>query len=350
MAQNAPNVSEMVTTTMVRRRKEIADNITKNNAVLDYLTKGGMSEVFGGGREIQEAMDYEETDTIDWFQGAEIFRLQQQEVLTAARYPIKQAYGTVAIDGLTQILNMGPEAVINISNSRIKNMQKSFKNFISKAVYANGTARGGKSILGLDAFIPQTPESGTVGGINRADHEFWRTQRTVTADRGKELTSKKPTAAGFNAANEVWIEDEMAKMWQATCRGKDKVDLIIADNLAWRNYWASLGEDRRYTGEAAAGPMADSGWKSLHFMGIEVVMDGGIGGFAPSNQMFFLNREGLHWRPVKGRNFTIRPKAQVSIDQDVFAVVMLFAGAFTLSWSMGQGRIGKTLTSQVANQ
>ena len=338
MAQVAPNASvgELVTTTSVFRQKEIADNITNNNAVLDYLTKGEIESIFDGGREVQEAMDYEETRNVGWYAGEEPFPMEQQEVLTAARYPIRQAYGTVAIDGLTSLLNMGTEAKIDIANKRLKNMQKTMKNFITRALYGDGMGGGGKAFLGLDVLVPENPASGIVGGINRANHEFWRSKRGSRTD---DLDASKTPGA-----NKVYIEDEMVDMWQKTCRGMDKIDLIVADNGAWKTYWRSLQTDRRFTSDFAVGRKIGAHWRTLEFMGVPVIMDGGIGGNAPLNQMYMLNTSGFHWRPVKGRNFTVRPKTQVAPDQDVMVTVMLFAGCFTASWLQGSGRIGKDVS------
>ena len=61
----SPNVSEIVTTTAINRSKKLADNVTKNNALLRRLKERGNITLTSGGRTIMQELDYAENSTFD---------------------------------------------------------------------------------------------------------------------------------------------------------------------------------------------------------------------------------------------------------------------------------------------
>ena len=75
----------------------------------------------------------------------------------------------------------------------------------------------------------------------------------------------------------------------------DHPDLIVADNNYWRLYLESLQAIQRIQDDK----MAQAGFQNLKYMGADVVLDGGRGGDAPTNHMYFLNCDYIHYRPHK---------------------------------------------------
>ena len=59
----SPNLSEIVTTTLRNRSGTLADNVTRNNALLDRLKSRGRTRPFGGGRTIVEEIAYANNGT-----------------------------------------------------------------------------------------------------------------------------------------------------------------------------------------------------------------------------------------------------------------------------------------------
>lgn len=60
----SPNLSEMVTTTLRNRSGELADNVTRNNAVLTRLNSRGKRKTFDGGRTIVQELEYANNTTL----------------------------------------------------------------------------------------------------------------------------------------------------------------------------------------------------------------------------------------------------------------------------------------------
>jgi hypothetical protein len=316
-----PNVSEIMTTTLESRTKKLADNVSENNAILNRLNQRGNVKPFSGGRVIYQELDYAENSTYKRYSGYETLNISPSEVFTAAEYDIKQAAVAISISGLEQLQNSGPEQMIDLLESRIVNAEKTMQNNLSADLYSDGTADGGKQIGGLQLLVADLPTSGTVGGINRANWAFWQNQYyDATTDGGAAAT----------AAN---IQGYMNTLYLRCSRGTDHPDLIIADNNYYNAYWQSLQAIQR-VGDSK---MADAGFQTLKFMGSDVVFDGGYGGSAPANHMYFLNTDYIFWRPHRDRNMVALNPDRFAVNQDAMVKLIAVAGNLTMSNGFLQG-------------
>lgn len=66
-----PNTSwsEITTTTLFNRSKKLADNVTKNNALLRRLSEKGKVRTWDGGQAIVEELEYSENGTYKRYSG-----------------------------------------------------------------------------------------------------------------------------------------------------------------------------------------------------------------------------------------------------------------------------------------
>ncbi len=316
----SPNLSEIITTTLRNRTGKLADNVTENNALLKRMKQRGTVKPASGGRTIVQELEYAENVTFQRYSGYEILNISPSDVLTAAEFDWKQAAVNVSISGLEQMQNSGSDAIIDLLGSRIKNAEKTMANNIASDVYSNGTASGGKQIGGLQLLVADDPTTGTVGGINRASWTFWRNQKY------------QATSDGGSAASASNIQRYMNTLYLRCSRGSDRPDFIVADNTYYQFYWNSLQAIQRIsqtdTGEA--------GYANLKFMGADVVFDGGYGGACPTNHMYFLNTQYIHFRPHSQRNF-VALEGKESVNQDAMVKPLVFMGNMTLSNAFLQG-------------
>jgi len=72
-------------------------------------------------------------------------------------------------------------------------------------------------------------------------------------------------------------------------------------------------------------------------MDSDVVLDGGYGGGAPTNSMYFLNTDYIYFRPAASRNFVPIGDDRFSVNQDAMVKLIGFAGNLTISNSFLQG-------------
>src|ERR1700743_5647 len=166
-------LTEIVTTTLRNRTGKLADNVTKNNALLNRMKKKGKVKPVSGGRTIVQELEYAENGTFKRYSGYEALNISPSDVFTGAEYNYAQSAVAVSISGLEMIQNSGEEAIIDLLESRIKNAEKTMANNTSLDCYSDGTADGGRQIGGLQLLVATT-NTNTVGGINAGTYSFWQ--------------------------------------------------------------------------------------------------------------------------------------------------------------------------------
>lgn len=335
----SPGLSEIVTTTLRNRTKKLADNMLRNNGVLVRLNSRGNVKPFDGGRTIVQELEYANNTTYKRYSGYEVLNIQPSDVFTAAEFPIRQVAVAVSISGLELLQNAGREKVIDLLESRIKNAEKTMMNGLSYDMYSDGSQTG--QIGGLQYLVASTPTSGVVGGIDRATWNFWQNQKySALTDGGAALSS----------AN---VYEYMTTLYTRLVRQQDAPDLILAPNTAWNAYNQALHAIQRIT--RTDSDVAKAGFKTLEFMGCDVVLDGGFqgvsgdgsnfgsggasatGGVPSGVNFYFLNTNYVFWRPHKERNMVPLDPDRFSVNQDAMVKLIATAGNMTISNSFLNG-------------
>jgi hypothetical protein len=313
-----PNVSDILATTIESRTKSIADNVTKNNALLSRLEQRGKIKTFSGGHKIYQELSFAENTNSGWYSGYDILPVGTSDVISAAEFTIKQAAVPVVISGLEQLQNSSKEAMIGLMESRLEVAETTMANLCSDGLYSDGTGSSAKEIDGLDAAVPLDPTTGTYGGIDRATWTFWRSQ----LQNETSVTSSN-------------VQGYFNSLWAKCVRGSDRPDLIMVDNTVWQAYVESLQALQRFTSPSEG----NLGFPSIKFMDSDVVLDGGIGGFCPTGTAFFLNCNYLHYRPHASRNMVpLSPNRRYATNQDAEVQILGWAGNLTTSGAQFQGR------------
>lgn len=316
----SPNSSftDIVATTLQGYSGELADNITNHNALLRQIEKKGNMNT-ATGRSIVQEIEYAQNANVMWYSGAEPLRIDAGETFTAAEFSYKQLAGNVVITGLEEIQNSGKEAVHNLLKSRIRNLEKSLKNTVATALYADGTGNSGKEFGGLQLLVADT-NTNTVGGISGSTYTWWR-------NYVYDFSTNSVTASSST------IQHAMNLTWINTIRGQDKPDLIVAGQTYYLYYLESLQSQQRFTDTSGAG----AGFTNLTYA---------FGGATPvvyddqcaSTRMYFANTDYLHVRPAKGRWMKPAPD-KASVNQDALVMPMYSAGNMTVSNRARQGVI-----------
>ena len=319
MASANPNYSDIVATTIESRSRKIADNVTKNNALLTWLDQRGNSKPISGGYKILQELSFAENGNAGYYSGYDLLPVAAQDVISAAEFEIKQAACPVVISGLEQLQNAGREQMIDLLDGRLAVAEASMANLLASGIYSDGTGSGGKQITGLDKAVQITPTgAGVYGGIDQVAFPFWQ----------NKYTSSALTSANVDAA--------MNTMWASLVRGMDRPDLIVMDNQFWSLFMASLQSQQRFNSSGAA----TRGFPTIKYMDADVVLDGGLGGFATTKTAYFLNTKYLHWRPHASRNMVpLAPNKRYAINQDAEVQILAWAGNLTCSGRQFQGRL-----------
>lgn len=367
-------ISDILTTTIQSRTRELADNLEQNNVILMRLGEKGNIKPLTGGYIIYQEMMYDDPNTsnVNSYNGSELLNIAPDSPISAAQFLMKQYAASVVISGKERLINSGKEKMISLIDSRMEISEKRLRNRLSQDLYGDGSGNGGKNLDGLAAMIPNpvisnaansTPfyqyiNTGNYGGIDRSIWRYWNpfgcyVSPTTPIGGTSGFVGGPPTAG--NSPNAL---DIMTTVGLQLTRGKDKVDLILAGNYMYQQYVKSLQSIQRITDEK----MAAAGFASLKFYGggssCDVVLGGGYSGplnitineqgkvpsanspvaygQEDSYKMYFLNTDYIHFRPHVDCEFTPLGK-RMSVNQDAVVETMLWAGNLTCDNQFLQG-------------
>ena len=333
MAFANTDISDIIATTIQNRSGELADNVTNNNALLRKLKAKGNVRPFGGGNVIMEEIMYTDAASIttNSYSGYETINVGQNSPISSAQFSITQYAGSVTMSGLEMLQNSGKEAIIDLMDGRMKIAEAQLANRIDYDLYQDGTGNSAKNLTGLAAAVPDTPTSGTYGGISRSTWTFWQSQSYSGATDG---------GAAVSAAN---IQQYMTTLALSLVRGSDKPDLWVADSTYFSFYVNSLQAIQRISSDTGSGT-AGAGFPSLKFYGggmaADVVMGSGVNGAvntagtsggSTSAHMWALNTDYIFFRPHRDRNFVPIGGERQSVNQDAIVKLIGWAGNMTSS-------------------
>jgi hypothetical protein len=318
-AGNFAVFSELVTTTFRNHRKDVADNVTKHNALYRKLSTGDRVRLEDGGLSIVEPLEYASNSTYQRYSGYDVLNIAAVDVLSAAEFPWRQAAVNLAVSGLEMRTNSGENRIINFVKAKVKNAQHSFANGLSTDLYSDGTAAN--QINGLQALIADAG-TGTVGGINSSTYGFWQNvvqSAAAPLQGGSAITPSATT-----------IESLMLPLWLKTTRGMDTPNLIVMSDDYFTFFEQSQTSLKRYAGDENG----QAGMISLKYKTADVFFDssGGI----PSSHAYFLNTNYMNMVVHQDANITMLDDVD-SINQDAIVKSIIWMGNITVSNRSLQG-------------
>lgn len=266
MAVGNANFDSLLSTTLANYRKQLTDNIFKSRVLLWWLTEKNKVRKLSGGVKIVEPTIYAEGQTGSYGEWDAI-QIVPQEGLTAAEFPWRQLFATIAISGLEEAQNNGKEAIINLLEAKIMQAEETMKANLNRMLYADGTGNSGKDFLGLAALIGNnTTTPTTVGGIDSTDagNVWWRSR--VTSLTGQPLTG---------------LQGYLGTAFNGVSNGNDMIDGIFVGQTVYEAYEATLTPQVRYQDTKSA----NAGFSNLMFKQTPIYWDRDC----PANTAYGLN-------------------------------------------------------------
>lgn len=311
--------TELVTTTYRNHKKEVADQVSKHNALFRRLTEKGRMRLEDGGLSIVTPLDYQANSTYQRYSGYDVLNINAVDVLTAAEYPWRQVAVNVAVSGLEMRTNSGENQIINFVKSKIKNAQRSLANGLSVDLYSDGTASNQTN--GLQALVADAG-TGTVGGINSTTWPFWQ---NIVQSAAAPLQG----GAGITPSSTT-IESLMLPLWIKLTRGTDMPDMIVMSDDYFSYYEQSQTSLKRYTADETG----KGGMVSMKYKNADVFFDssGGI----PTSHAYFLNTDFLEVVAHRDANMEMMDELR-SVNQDAVVIPILFQGNAVCSARFLQG-------------
>ena len=330
MAFANSSVTDIIATTIQNRSGELADNFTQNNALLRRLKERGNVRPVSGGNVILEEIAYNDstTNNTNSYSGYEVLNIAPNSPISAAQFSFCQYAGAVTMSGLEMLQNSSKEQIIDLMDGRMQVAEGQLLNRLGGDIYLDGTGNAGKNLTGLGLAVPDTPTSGTYGGISRSSFSFWQPVKYSGVTNG---------GAAVSAAN---IQAYLTALTIQLVRGTDKTDLIVMDNTYFQYYVNSLQAIQRIQSDTGSGT-AGAGFATLKFFGggqsADVVLDGGVGSAATAAHAWCLNTKYIFLRPHRDRNFVPIGGERQAVNQDAIVKLIGWAGNLTCSNSQLQG-------------
>ena len=311
--------TELVSTTYRNHSKQVADNVSRHNALFRRLSEKGRIRIEDGGLSIVQPLDYANNSTYQCYSGYDVLNVNAVDVLTAAEYPWRQIAVNVAASGLEMRTNAGPQRIINFVKAKITNAQRSMANGMSLDIYSDGTASN--QINGLQALVADSGQ-GTVGGINAATWAFW--QNVV------QSAAAPIQGGGAIVPSATTIESLMLPTWIRLTRGNDMPDMIVMSDDYFTFYEQSQTSLKRYAPEDDG----QGGMIRMKYKTADVFFDssGGI----PSQHAYFLNTDYLELVAHRDANMTMMDELR-SVNQDAVVIPILWQGNLVCSARFLQG-------------
>ena len=315
----APNFGDVIASTWHRQTPKPKDSIADNNMLFKRLRDKGRSNTVDGGRELRETVSYPGNGTFSWHSGYQPVSVAPSQTIDAATYTPKQASIATAISSREKLMNRGRQQIVSLMKTRMMNAEKEFENKMGEALYGDGTGYGGLQIGGLAQLLPVDPTAGVAGGIPRASQTWWR---NLALDQTSTDTN---------------IEEQFNTLWSMICRGADKPDLIVVDNIIWRRFVANLQAKQRFVTNT---DKAVKGFTATKYMSADVVLDGGYGGNCPDNRAYFINTDYLQLQSYEGADIEPAPGgSRTPVDQHAEVSFLVFMGALTMSAGARHGTL-----------
>jgi hypothetical protein len=315
MASPNSTFTEMVTTTLRNHPTEVADNVSKHNALYRRLKAGGKIKKLSGGYEIVRPLDYAENATFQRYSGYDALNINASDVLSAAKYDWVQSAIHVTASGREMRMNSGKEQLIDLAAARTRNAMRTAANNMSTDLYSSGSLTN--QMGGLAKIITATT-GGTVGGISSTTHTWW------------ECQSLEMSGAGTYPD----IKPEMMELWLSCVRGNDRPQLIVATNDLYAAYWNALTALQRYNDNVSE---ATLGFQALKFQDADVIFDSNATNFTTTGEkMFFINTDYLELVVHRDANWTTLDE-KMSVNQDAVVIPIIWQGQLTCSNRSLQG-------------
>ncbi len=295
------------------------DLVSNANVIWHTMKDKGMWQTFSGPT-IRERLLFTQSGTYVRYAGADYLSTTRKELINDAEFEPKMGAVTVVLTMEDILKNDGPSQLEDIMTTHIESAEMELPDRFVEDLHGAGALSN--QIGGLQKAVPTTVNSGSYGGISRADNAIWR---TTTYDLHSFFTGI--TQFTSTTAQSIYRQSVINR--SRNTRGPD---LLCADGNHFNAYSAAMEGIQRINDENALGKL---GFSNLRFYGagrsIPVVLEGGIGSAMPSDTTYALDTKSLKFRYHPKRNFQKFGGKQTPINQDMVVQHIGFMGELVLS-------------------
>lgn len=321
---------ELLSLALEERSDDVQDLVSNSNILLTTIKEQDNWQPYSGPY-IRERLLYNEQPGGGFYSDYDFLQGSPVELINDAVYTPKQGYIPIVLSNREILDNSGANQMKDVVSVHMKAAEQQLMDIVDTSLHGDGTGYGGKEFTGLKAAVPTTVNTGTYGGISRANNAIWRTN---AYDANSYFTGQ----TGVSSTNILAIYSQIAV---ERSRAKEGPNLIIASMQHYLAFQAATVAIQRITSESKYGKM---GFTSLQFNGggrsIDIVRDGGVGSNMPSDVSYLLDMRNLKFRYHPMRNFkNIFTKPQMPINQDAIVQYIGIMGELTMTNPLFQSKL-----------
>lgn len=302
-------IETVLHSTLEKSRKKLMFAAVKANAFYAYAMANDKVEYESGGREISNPLIVGRNPNVTSYEYYDELPVEKTNEFDTVRYGWARVAGSVIISDQEIDENQGETEIFKILKGKMQVLEESIKEKFQDYLYGAGT---GKDPNGLALLVPDNPEVGTVGGIDRATETQWRTM--AKAYKGTLSTDN--------------IEEEFDDILLDMKQGKnEKPDLILCGRNIYKMYRKAVRDkisilaDGTYAGKK----MYDLGFDGVSFGGITMIYDEDC----PADKAYFLNTTYLRMHVLKHVNMKVKELSAPWV-QDVVGRRIVWQGQMCL--------------------
>lgn len=234
----------------------------RDHVLIWKLSKKGKS--FNGGLKIQANLEYGKQHTGAYGPKTE-FPVAKKEILTAAFFEYAAYFGISTYDMEDQLLNNGDAAMVNIIQTKLKNMQKSIRDTMAIDIWRTRTEN-----IAAASYEDPRPFEGVKALFNQTVDVAYGEIKPNELLREDGSTSMWKT--GYTTDAKVMSFATMQALRRLASIGNsdaDKPDLYITTEVLKDAYEATIQAQVRYSDKK----LADSGFDNVLFKGAAITSD-----------------------------------------------------------------------------
>lgn len=317
------NYGQLLTAATARRSRAIQDIVYNATPITRILRdQGRIKPKRAGGPELRIPVEFDKLSA-QWFTGYDKIEITPKELLNSAVFNWSRVVGMFSLNGTEMLFTNGEEEIIDLMSFYMDAAEKSVKEEFEVSMVGDGTAAGGRQMIGLGGAIPIIPNAGIYGGVSRVDVANWRTS-TFDIPEGD--------VSGYTTWDSTTARPIIERIALARSRNGRYADLLIADALSYAPISASFVAHQRLASER----LARLGFAGLTYMTpagpVDIVAAGGIGNVMPANTIYGIDTQALSIYEFPGQSFVpfhpgngMRP-----INQDAVAQGIVWSGQLVL--------------------
>jgi len=217
-----------------------------------WMTKKGQMDTQVGDDFIKIDLEYAGIGSVKSIGRGGTLSRPDPQIMTTAYYQWGTVAGSLVRYQADERTNRGQAKIYDMLKKKLERLRKDIIEEYERQLHGDGTGSNGLDINGLDNLISATPESGTVGNINAADHSWWRN------------TYKAATGVSSD-----WLRRDMRYVHNKVyVESGEFATFLYADQPAWEAYEDECLEFKQIVNK----DWADAGFASLRFRNADVVM------------------------------------------------------------------------------